>query len=208
LRGIEGYTRLMLEEYSGLLDGQAQSYLDHIQRAAMKMSQLIDDLLKYSRLERRSKVLSQANIPEMVQSILREREEEILKRSIAVRLDLRCDFVTVEIEGLNQALRNLVDNALKFTQPSRVPLLEIGGREYEERCVIWVRDNGIGFDMTYHDRIFNVFERLHRGDDYPGTGIGLAIVRKAMERIGGKVWAERAPGQGAVFTLEIPRLQA
>jgi len=85
------------------------------------------------------------------------------------------------------------------------PEIEIGGRETEKSCILWVQDNGIGFDMKYHDRIFEVFERLHRFEDYPGTGVGLAIVHKAVERMGGRVWAESAPGEGATFYLEIPR---
>jgi PAS domain S-box-containing protein len=208
LRGIEGYSRLLLEEYSGRLEEQAQAYLNHIERASLKMSQLIDDLLKYSRLDRRSKVLGQANIPELVRTILLERDDEIKRRQVTVQVDVQCDIVTVELEGLTQALRNLLDNALKFTGASPDPHLEIGGREYGENCLIWFRDNGIGFDMKYHDRIFKVFERLHREDDYSGTGIGLAIVRKAMERMGGRAWAESLPGQGAVFYLEFPRFQA
>jgi signal transduction histidine kinase len=103
------------------------------------------------------------------------------------------------------ALRNLIDNAFKFTRGTAHPIIEIGGRETESSCILWVRDNGIGFDMQYHDRIFEIFQRLHRAEDYPGTGVGLAIVHKAMERIGGRVWAESQVGHGSSFYLEIPR---
>jgi signal transduction histidine kinase len=94
---------------------------------------------------------------------------------------------------------------VKFTRDVSAPLVEVGSRETPGGCLLWVRDNGIGFDMKYHDRIFNIFQRLNHSEDYPGTGIGLAIVRKAMERLGGRAWAESEPGRGATFYLEIPQ---
>jgi signal transduction histidine kinase len=102
-------------------------------------------------------------------------------------------------------LRNLLDNALKFTRDAAEPCIEIGGRMEDDRCILWVKDNGIGFDMKFHDRIFEIFQRLQRAEDYPGTGIGLAIVRKAMQRMDGRAWAESAAGQGASFFLELPK---
>jgi signal transduction histidine kinase len=102
-------------------------------------------------------------------------------------------------------LRNLLDNALKFTRDSYPPTLTIRGTSAEKSVTLELHDNGIGFDMQFHDRIFDIFQRLQRAEDYPGTGVGLAIVRKAMQRMGGRVWAESAPGQGATFNLEIPR---
>lgn len=102
-------------------------------------------------------------------------------------------------------LRNLVDNALKFTGDSQPPRLTIRGNTKAESAILEVGDNGIGFDMQFHDRIFDIFQRLQRAEDYPGTGIGLAIVQKAMQRMGGRIWAQSAPGQGATFYLELPR---
>jgi light-regulated signal transduction histidine kinase (bacteriophytochrome) len=113
--------------------------------------------------------------------------------------------IKADPEGLNQVLRNLLDNALKFTGKTADPQISIGGEEKEETCLLWVRDNGVGFDMQYHDRIFGIFQRLQKADDYSGTGIGLAIVQKAMQRMGGKVWAESTPGMGATFYLEVPK---
>jgi signal transduction histidine kinase len=104
-----------------------------------------------------------------------------------------------------QALRNLLDNAIKFSRSVEAPRIEIGGNCLEQGCRIWVRDNGVGFDMKYHDRIFELFRSLHPTGNHPGTGVGLAIVRKAMERMGGRVWAESVPGRGATFYLEVPR---
>jgi len=114
--------------------------------------------------------------------------------------------VTADQNGLIQSLRNYLDNAVKFSGKATNPRIEVGAQETVKNCLIWVRDNGVGFDMKYHDRIFDIFQRLNANEEYPGTGIGLAIVRKAMERMGGRAWAESQPGEGATFYLEIPKL--
>jgi signal transduction histidine kinase len=122
-----------------------------------------------------------------------------------VTVDVPGDIVVAaDHEGLVIALRNLLENALKFSREGAAPRVEIGARLEPAGCVLWVRDNGIGFDMRFHERIFEVFQRLHRSEEYAGTGVGLAMVRRALERMGGHVRAESAPGQGAVFFLEIP----
>jgi signal transduction histidine kinase len=113
--------------------------------------------------------------------------------------------VCADRDGLALVLRNLLENAVKFSRGAKPPVVEVGAREEGDRAFLWVRDNGIGFDMKFHDRIFEIFQRLERSEDYPGTGIGLALVREAMDRMGGRVWAESEPGQGAAFFLEIPR---
>jgi signal transduction histidine kinase len=123
-----------------------------------------------------------------------------------IHLTVKVERLTVvaDPEGVTQALRNYLDNAIKFSREVVEPRIVIGAEESDRSCRVWVRDNGIGFDMTYHDRIFEIFQRLHRDEDCPGTGIGLALVRKAMERMGGRTWAESAVGRGATFYLEIP----
>ncbi len=114
------------------------------------------------------------------------------------------EAVDADREGLALALRNLIDNAAKFSRHQPAPRIEVASRVDHGRCILSVRDNGTGFEMKYHDLIFQIFHRLHRAEDYGGTGIGLAIVRKAMERMGGRVWAESEPGAGAVFYLDLP----
>lgn len=166
---------------------------------------LINDLLDYSRLERRSITRSQVDLPDLVNSILAERLDEIQSLGIKLSVDIQCQRVLAEKEGLSQAMRNLIDNAIKFCQDgTRLPYIDIGAQNQGTTCLLWVRDSGVGFDMHYHDRIFEIFQRLHRSEDYPGTGIGLALVRRVMERIGGRVWADSSPGRGASFYLEIP----
>ena len=120
-------------------------------------------------------------------------------------MSVACDPLVVNTTGLSTVLRNLLDNALKFTRDVPEPRIEIGTRDDANACILWVRDNGIGFDQKFGECIFDICRRLHSADDYPGTGVGLAIVRKVVQRMGGRVWAEGAPGQGATFYVEIPR---
>ena len=126
-------------------------------------------------------------------------------RRVTVKVSLPPAEIRADADALGMALRNLVDNAIKFTRDASEPCIEIGGEVTETSYVLWVRDNGIGFDMQYGDRIFEIFQRLQRSEEYPGTGIGLALVRKAMERMGGRAWAESSPGEGATFYLEVPQ---
>ena len=204
LRGIDGYSRLLLEDYAGRLDADGEDSLRTIRRAVQQMNQLIDDLLAYSRLERRSAVPSRVDLLSLLDMVVAERWDELQRRQVALTVDVPCRTVSADSEGLLQVLRNLLDNALKFTAGTPTPRIEIGGEDQEDVCRVWVRDNGIGFDMQYAERIFGIFQRLHRAEDYEGTGIGLAIVQKAMQRMCGRAWAESKPGQGACFYVEIP----
>jgi PAS domain S-box-containing protein len=204
LRGLDGYSRLLLQDHGDRLDEEGRTFLQTIRRATEQMAQLINDLLAYSRLERRSIVVEQVYLPDVVNSVLEEHKEEIQSRNIDLIIDLTCRYAWAEKEGLAQAVRNLLDNALKFTRNTEPPHIEIGSQKTERGCILWLKDNGIGFDMQYNERIFEIFQRLHRVEDYPGTGIGLALVRKVMQRMGGRVWAESTPGAGATFYLELP----
>lgn len=205
LRGIDGYSRLLLEEYESKLDDDGRFFLQTIRKATAQMTNLIDDLLLYSRLERREMKADPVSPQVLIGTLVVERAEEIAERGVEVSVDLPETAVMADPDGLVMALRNLLDNALKFTRDIPQPMIEIGGRETERSCIIWVRDNGTGFEMKFHDRIFEIFQRLHRAEEYPGTGIGLAIVQKAMQRMNGRVWAESQSGQGATFYLEVPR---
>ena len=204
LRGIDGYSHLLEEDYADRLDTEGRRFLAAIRRATQQMSQLIEDLLAYSRLERRLLQPGPVNPQEIVHSLLAERGDEIRQREVEVHVALPPATLQVDREGLALALRNLLDNALKFTRDVAAPAIEIGGSIENSLCTLWVRDNGIGFDMKYHDRIFDIFQRLHRSEDYSGTGVGLAIVRKAVERMGGRTWATSEPGFATTFYLEVP----
>jgi PAS domain S-box-containing protein len=204
LRGIDGYSRLLLEDYNDRLDEEGRQFINTIRQSAERMNQLIEDLLAYSRLERRPAQEYPHNLRMLTQSAATGFEVEIQRRSGTVNINVPDIVVNVDSEGLTIALRNLLDNALKYTPLTQQPAIEIGAEKGEKTVVLWIRDNGIGFDMKYHDRIFGIFNRLHRSEEYPGTGIGLAMVKKALERMGGRSWAESQPEKGATFYIEIP----
>jgi PAS domain S-box-containing protein len=204
LRGIEGYSTLLLEDCGKQIDEQGRMYLGNIRSGVNKMSQLIDDLLAYSRLERRMVVRKEVNPRQIVDTLTNEWLKNPQNQAVFV-VDLPNMTVQADPESLSQALRNLIDNAVKFSRDAPQPRVKISGSENENICVLWVQDNGIGFDMQYVNRIFEIFQRLNRDEEYPGTGIGLAMVRKAMEHMGGRTWAESVPGNGATFYLEIPK---
>jgi signal transduction histidine kinase len=205
LRAIDGYSRILQESHADRLDEDGRSCLNSIRGGVDRMNRLIDDLLAYSRLERRVLVKDSVDLVEIVEPLIAERSNEIDTRKVRLMNNCPSMLIHTEAEGLTQALRNLLDNALKFTRDIPQPSIEIGGQETDQAVVLWVKDNGIGFDMQYHDRIFEIFQRLHRIEDFPGTGIGLAIVSKVMQRLGGRAWAESVPGAGAAFFLEIPK---
>jgi signal transduction histidine kinase len=205
LRGIDGYSRLLLEDYAKDLDDEGRSFLETIQTSTEEMSQLIDDLLAYSRLERREFKPDRLDLQPLITTVVERKKHEATECRIDFVVNANGGSVVADPNGLTQSLSNLLDNAVKFTRHVPQPRIEVGSKETTTNCLLWVRDNGIGFDMRYHDRIFDIFQRLNKSEDYPGTGVGLAIVRKAMERMGGRAWAESQPGQGATFYLEIPK---
>ena len=204
LRGIDGYSRLLLEEHAAALNEEGRQFLVNVRRGAEQMGELIEDLLAYSRLERRDLRVGRLSPDEVVGKVVSMYAEEARARGVELRASVVCASVSADPDGLEMALRNLLDNAFKFSAGVAHPRVEIGGRQENAHCLLWVRDNGIGFDMKFHDRIFEIFQRLQRAEDYPGTGIGLSLARKAMRRMGGEVWADSAPGAGATFYLRLP----
>lgn len=205
LRGIDGYSRLLIEEHSSQIDEEGLSFLRTIRSAAGQMNQLIEDLLSYSRLERRTLTNNQVDIYTMLNNLILERKDDIRRNNIKIIHDVDQRKFSIDEKALEQALRNLLDNAIKFSSNSIMPTIKVNLTESEEKkSIICVEDNGIGFEMKYCEKIFDIFQRLHLPEEYPGTGIGLALVKKAMQRIGGKAWAESQPGMGAKFFLEIP----
>lgn len=205
LRAIDGYSRLLLSDHEARLDAEGRGFLANIRQASQQMAQLIDDLLAYSQLERRNQELAPLALDAAVRSVLAPYEDELRRRGVEITTAIPAGLrAHGDAQSLALALRNLVDNALKFSHASTPPMIEITGTRTGEAVVVSVHDNGVGFDMKFHDRIFDIFQRLHRAEDYPGTGVGLAIVRKAMERMGGQVWAQSQTGQGATFYLRMP----
>ncbi|MBZ0069100.1 MAG: PAS domain S-box protein, partial [Thiobacillus sp.] len=174
LRGIDGYSRLLLEDYRERLDQAGILLANNVRNGVAQMSQLIEDLLAYSRMERRSLLGQTLDLSQVVARVLGEMRAEIQQHGMVVDMSLQGLMVRADPEGLAVVLRNLVDNAVKFSRDSHPPTLSITGVANEKSTTLIVRDNGIGFDMQFHNRIFEIFQRLQRAEEYPGTGVGLA----------------------------------
>ena len=173
--------------------------------SAHRMDELIQDLLAYSQLSRSDLSFKPASVKEVVENTLIAYERIIKEAHAEVKLSLDGLFVRAHPATLENALGNLISNAIKFTPPGQTPKLHIRAINQGNTVQISVQDNGIGIAPEHHERIFRVFERLHSQEAYPGTGIGLALVRKGVERMGGKVGVVSDPGKGSLFWIELPR---
>jgi light-regulated signal transduction histidine kinase (bacteriophytochrome) len=181
--------------------------MDAISDAALKMGKLIDNLLSFSRMGRHAMTYQQVDLGMLVREVIRELEPDAAGRNIDWHIgDL--PVVAGDAATLRMVLANLVDNALKFTRPRQEAKIEIGTHvSQSSETVVFVRDNGVGFDMAYADKLFGVFQRLHRAEEFEGTGIGLANVRRIIARHGGRTWAEAKVEQGATFYFALPRVK-
>ena len=204
LRGISGYSSLLMEDHSDQLDDEGKRYLANLVSSTERMNLLIEDLLAYSRIERREIKKSNVNFSELIDKLIVEYQSEIDSGNMQFKKEIEYDTLITDIEAITQATRNLIDNAVKFTSGRKDPEVTIACKKQGDHVLIFVKDNGIGFDMKYYDKIFEIFQRLHLSEEYPGTGVGLAVVRKAVERLGGKIWAESEPEVGSIFYMELP----
>ncbi|MDX5445172.1 MAG: hypothetical protein LPJ87_03855 [Zoogloeaceae bacterium] len=205
LRGVDGYSQILLLDYADRLDDEGRLLLGNIRNGVAQMHALIEDMLAYSRIERRALEAREIPLDTIASQVVEQRDADPGAHSVAISCALEGVVARIDRDGFALALRNLLENAIKFSRGQEVPRIEIGAEDRGDRVLLFVRDNGIGFDMQYHDRIFDIFQRLHRAEDYPGTGVGLALVKKAVCRMGGRVWAQSAPGEGATFYMELPK---
>jgi|GEM_PF-1012036 len=203
LRSIDGFIRILEDKYEPQLSEEPRRYLQLVRKNARRMGRLIDDLLDFSRLSRQSLNKQNVNLAEIVRQALEELAGEREKRDVRISLG---DLPTCQADPalILRVISNLVSNALKFTQRRKVAAIEIGCREEDGKPVFFVKDNGAGFDMQYYHKLFGVFQRLHRAEDYGGTGVGLAIARRIIHRHGGRMWAEGKEGEGATFFFTLP----
>ena len=203
LRGIDGYSRLLLEDYKDKLDEDGKYFLQNIRNSTNHMDRLINDLLDYSRLERRSIAIKTFDLSELINRIINEYLHS--RKDTKLEINLEVKEINTDYESLLQILRNLIDNAYKFVRKDIEHQVNISSRLENGFCIITIKDNGIGFDNKYKENIFKIFNRLHSQEDYPGTGIGLTIVKKGIERIGAVITADGQINQGAEFAIKIPQ---
>jgi PAS domain S-box-containing protein len=204
LRAIDGFSRILVEENLAKADEDTRQLLSGIQKNARKMAQLIEDLLQFSRLTRSSLATEEVNLEELFRNAIQEQVAAQPGRKIELTI-AKLSTVRGDRAMLRQVVENLISNALKYTRGREVTQIEVGMRPEGEGNVFWVRDNGVGFDMKYADKLFGVFQRLHTEREFEGTGVGLAIVQRIIQRHNGRIWAEATPNQGATFFFYLPR---
>ena len=202
---VSSYTQLLSRRYKGKLDGSADEFIAYAVDGATRMQTLINDLLAYSRVGTKPKEFVPVDTEALLQRVLHDMQTSLEAREATVVHDDPLPTVLGDAGQLGQLLQNLIGNATKFRRPEEPPRVELNVC----RCAdgFWrfsVRDNGIGIDPKYFERIFIIFQRLHTKQDYAGTGIGLAISKKIVERHGGRLWVESEPGQGATFLFTLP----
>jgi PAS domain S-box-containing protein len=204
LRAVDGFSRILLEDYGPRLDGEAQRLLNVLRTSSQQMGQLIDDLLAFSRLGRKELVAGRVDMTALARAVADELRSKDGKPAAEVVIDAlppaRGDRTL-----LRQIWANLLQNASKFTREQPGSRIHVGARLDGDETVYFVTDNGVGFDMQYAHKLFGVFQRLHRAEEFEGTGVGLAIVQRIVHRHGGRVWAEGAVNQGATFYFSLPK---
>ncbi|HUB68459.1 MAG TPA: ATP-binding protein [Candidatus Methylacidiphilales bacterium] len=204
LRHIDGFADMLNQSKESSLSEKDRHYLQLIIASANKMSQLIKDLLEFSRMGRAEMRRTPIDLGGLVEKTIEGLQPEMEGRNIVWK-KAQLPQVHADPALLQQVLSNLLFNAIKYSRPRNPAVIEIGCTEDEKETVIFVRDNGVGFDMEYADRLFGVFQRLHRKEDFEGTGIGLANVRRVIARHGGRTWAEGKVDAGATFYFSLPR---
>ena len=204
LRGIEGFSKILLDEYGDKLDPEGRRFLGIIRNNIGKMNQLIEDLLSFSRFGRREICMGAVEMETLAREIFKELTSVLPTRNI--RLEVKpLPEAYADQPMICQVLINLLSNATKFTRPRDLAEIEIGGWSANGENVYYVKDNGVGFDMTYVDKLFGIFQRLHSDSEFEGTGVGLAIVQRIIHRHGGRVWAEGRVSEEATFYFSLPK---
>jgi len=202
LRHLDGFSQALLDEYSGKLNSTGTDYLDRIRKSSRRMLEMIDAILELSRFARgkvlRESVDLSAMVREIADQLVRSQPERMVVFRITEGMTVRGD-----VRLLRVVLENLIGNAWRFSEPTKDALIEFYPTELEGRLAFAVRDNGVGFDMAYADKLFAPFQKLHRNDEFNGRGIGLAIARRIINRHGGKIQAEAELGKGATFTFTV-----
>lgn len=203
LRAINGYAKLLSEDFSETLSDEAQSNIEAIHRNSKKMGNLIDELLNFSRLARNEIIRNQVNTEQIVKNAIEDLQNQYSINNTTFKVGNLLPTAG-DSSMLKQVWINLISNAYKYSQKTTTPIIEIDSIQNNNEITYYVKDNGVGFDMRYYDKLFGVFHRLHDDSEFEGTGVGLAIVKRIVTRHGGKVWAESKINEGATFYFTIP----
>ncbi len=205
LRHIAGFSEILLEDFGPSLPSDAQHYLGRIQDGTRRMGQLVDELLNLARVGRQALKWRPVELSGLVEEVIGELESDYKDRQVEWRIaklpQVECDATLIR-----QVFQNLISNALKYSRPRGTAVVEVGQEQKNGSQAIFVRDNGVGFNMKYADKLFGVFQRLHRAEDFEGTGVGLATVKRIIQKHQGRVWAEAEPDQGATFYFTMEAL--
>jgi light-regulated signal transduction histidine kinase (bacteriophytochrome) len=202
LRRIDGFANLLVEEHGAQLSGEAARYLSRVREGTRQMGQLVDDLLNLARLGRKEIHLQVTGLSSIVESVAAVMNRETADRAVEWKIHslpfVECDPALMEV-----VFTNLLSNAVKYSRPRERAVIEVGSIEENGHRVIFVRDNGVGFSMKYADKLFGVFQRLHRAEDFQGTGVGLATVQRILHKHGGRIWANAELDKGACFYFTV-----
>jgi signal transduction histidine kinase len=201
LRAIGAFSKILADEHAARLTDEARTLLDRVTANTRRMEQLIEDLLRFSRLGRHPISKNPVNVSSLVDEVLADLRKEQGDRAVQIRVDSLPECVG-DASLLKQVFVNLLSNALKYTRQKAEAMVEVGCRQRGGESVYYVRDNGVGFDMQYAEKLFGVFQRLH-GAEFEGTGIGLSIVQRIIKRHGGRIWAEAEVDRGATFFFTV-----
>ncbi len=203
LRAIDGFSRILLEDYPDKLDDEGKRVLSVICENTKRMGRLIDDILSFSRMGRIEMSVAEIDMEQLARSVVNELTPTVQNRDVNIQID-SLPSARGDKAMFREVFINLIANAIKFTRPRTIAHIEMGGRSKNNENVYFVRDNGVGFDMNYQNKLFGVFQRLHGQDEFEGTGIGLAIVKQVVDRHGGRVWAEGKVDKGATIYFTLP----
>jgi PAS domain S-box-containing protein len=202
LRHMSGFTRILVEDFAAALPEEAQRHLQRIEQGAQRMGVLVDELLNLTRVGRQPLTMQVTGLSSIVTEVLTLFEAELEERKVEWKIG-ELPFVECDPNLVRQVFQNLIGNALKYSRPRSPAVIEIGQTEKDGQRVLFVRDNGVGFSMKYADKLFGVFQRLHRAEDFEGTGVGLATVQRIVKKHGGQIWAEAELDKGATFYLTL-----
>lgn len=204
LRAINGFSRILKDEYAGNLDEAGQQLLQRVLTNADRMRQLIDDLLRLSRTGRQHLSYTRIDMQALFSSMVEETRQQFPERNISVEIK-PLPAIEADLALIKQVISNLLSNAVKFSGKKEIARIEIGSLNYSDDPSFYIKDNGTGFDMKYVHDLFGVFKRLDNAADFEGTGVGLALVKRIIDKHGGRIWADSEPGKGATFCFAIPK---